>query len=168
MNAHVDGRSAGAALRPLSPLQIKTLIQLARETFLHLCETGALGEAAEFDAWRHQQCLLTVEREGLTKCRNEDFLPLKAHFLRLQGRDAEATAALERHEVEPRTWALSMLHAACNKAADVMPHALLYATGFIRNKRGVSLEEADEKTLMHAGYVVARKAAQLREKRRMA
>ena len=164
-NPHVDGRTDGAALRPLSPLQIRTLIQLARQTFAHLCDTGALGDSAEFNAWRHQQCMRAVERGGLTQCRNEDFLPLKAHFLRLQGRETEATAAAERHEVEPRTWALNQLHHACTAAADVMPRALDYAYGFLKNKRGVLMVDADAKALRHAAYVVARKAAQLRKQK---
>jgi len=161
-NPHVDGRTNGAALRPLSPLQIKTLIALARKAFAHLCDKGALSDSAEFNAWRHQQCLQTVERGGLRECRNEDFLPLKAHFLRLQVREEEATSCLERHEVEPRTWAMRQLQQACTAAADVMPRAMDYAYGFVKNKRHVMMVDADATTLRHAAYVVARKAAQLR------
>lgn len=168
MNAHVDGRQNGAALKPLSALQIRVLITLAREAFLSLCDRGALGDSAEFDAWRHQQCMQVAECGGLRQCRNEDFLPLKAHFLRLAGAETAAQAALERAAIEPRTWAMNGLQQACTRAADVLPCAIEYAAGFIRNKRGCTLDEADETTLRHAAYLVSRKADQLRRQRRVA
>jgi len=167
-NAHVEGRSTGAALKPLSPLQIKQLILLARQGFSELCDRGELGESAEFDVWRRQQCMQCVERSGLTACRNEDYLPMLAHFLRILGRYTEAQEALARHVTEPRSHAMAALTKACEAASDVLPYAMQYATGFVRNKRGVSLEDADDKTLWAAGYLVARKAAQLRKKGQVA
>jgi len=164
MNAHTDGRTSGAAQRPLSPLQIKKLIPLARQAFEHLIETGALGDAAEFDAWRHAQCLQTVERGGFREARNEDYLPLTAHFLRLLGRDSEADTALARYEVEPRTWAWSKLQEAFESAADVLPQAKAYAAGYLRNKRSISLEDASDKDLWSCVYLVTRRAEQLRKK----
>lgn len=167
MNSHVDGRTKGAALASMQPAEIKPLVMLARKAFDYLLEAGRLGDAAEFDAWRHAQCLLTVERSGFRECRHEDFLPLKAHFLRLMGRTAEADAALVRQETQPRRLAMFHLQEACKEAnaaaqdAGIRFYALAYAGGFLRNKRGVGIEDADDKALWHATYVLKRKAAQM-------
>ena len=160
MNAHTAGRTEGAALKSLSRYQIRALILLARDAFA--MEFPPSGET--FDAWRHRQCMLAVERPGLTACRNEDFLPLKAHFLRLAGRVQEAEAAVARAAVEPRTWAFAKLREECLDAADVLPNALAYAAGFVRNKRGCTLDDADDKTVWQAVYLVRRRAEQLRRR----
>ena len=158
MNSHVDGRAAGAALQSLSREQIRSLVLLARRAFA--AEFPPTDEP--FDAWRHRQCQMAVERPGLTACRNEDFLPLKAHFLRLLGDEAGAEEAQLRASGEARRQAWWGLERACNAAADVLPAAWQYASGFMRNKRGCGLDDADAKALRHAAYVVSRKAAALR------
>ena len=168
-NPHVDGRSEAAALQSMTPAEIKPLIQLARQAFNHLVETGVLGDTAEFDGWRHEQCLQTVERGGFRECRHEDFLPLKAHFLRLMGRAAEADAALLRQETAPRRTAMHALTLACEEAdaaaadAGIPFDASAYAAGFLRNKRHVAIDEADDKAIWHVTYVLKRKAASLRK-----
>jgi hypothetical protein len=138
------------------------LVLLAKEAFDRLVEAGTLGDAAEFAVWRHEQCLQCVEQRGLTACRNEDYLPLRAHFLRLLGRKAAAEIALQRTWDDPRRQALAKLRAECEAAADVMPAAWNYAAGFVRNKRGVSIDDADAKTVWHAVFLVRRRAGQLR------
>jgi hypothetical protein len=164
MNPHTDGRTEGAAHRPLSALQIRKLICLAREAFLHGIESGSLSETAEFDSWRHDQVMRVVERGGFRECRNEDYLPLKAHFLRLLDRTAEAEEALAKYDTETRSWALNRLQHACKLAADVLPDAMNYASGFIRNHRGVGIDDASDKDLWAAMYTVKRRAEQLRRK----
>lgn len=151
----------GAALKPLSGRQIRELVILARDAFM--LEFPEPQE--DFNEWRHRQCMMTVERAGLKECVNEDYLPLRAHFLRLCGRSEEAQKAQERYEIEPRTWALNKLHEECKAAEDVLPQAYKYAEGFIRNKRGVNLLEADDKTIWHAIFVIRRRAEQLRRKK---
>jgi hypothetical protein len=165
MNAHVDGRQTGAALQPLSAKQIHVLVMLAREAW------GRCAGAQGFDEWRHQQCLMAVERGGLTQCRNEDFLPLQAHFLRLLGRDQEAAAAETRHEMEPRTWALHSFQAAVQESTDaafaagVQFDAYAYASGYLRKARGVAtFDEADAKAVWAATYLLKRKAALMRKR----
>lgn len=153
---------AGAALAALSNEQKTRIVLLAREAFDFMVETGALGDAAEFDAWRHEQCQQTVERPGLSVCRNEDYLPLRAHFLRLLGRKDAAEIAAKRVWDDPRRQALAKLQHECRAAADVMPAAWDYAAGFVRNKRGVSIDDADAKTVWHAVFLVRRRAVQLR------
>ena len=149
----------GAGARRLSRRQTIALIGLAREAFAQ--EFPPSGET--FDEWRHRQCVLAVERPGLSHCHNEDFLPLKEWFLRLAGRQAEAEAAGARAEIEPRTWALHKLHEACSDIAEVMPHAWAYAMGMLR-KQGMAEDNADPKAVWRALYTVRRRAAQLRRK----
>lgn len=154
MNKHVEGRQQGAALKPLSGLQIRELALLARRAYACAFPLPDL----DFDAWRRRQCLQAVERHGLTQCRNEDYLPLKAHFLRLAGDEQGAERATLRHATEPRRWAQHQLERACREAADVLPAALEYAAGCIRNRLGVSLELADDRALRWAAFTVSRKA----------
>lgn len=153
-------QTTGAAKQPLSKKQIRELVLLAREAY----GMEFPPPAVDFDGWRHQHCMMSVERGGLTQCANEDYLPLKAHFLDLIGKHEQAEDCRIRHEMEPRQWALARLQHECNQAADVLPSAWNYAAGFVRNKRGLSIDDADSKTIWHAIYVVRRRAAQIRKK----
>jgi hypothetical protein len=153
-----DKAVAGAALAPLTNEQKTGLILLARQAW----ETA--HQTLPFDDWRRQQVLFAVERPGLTACRNEDYLPLRAHFLRLLGRTGAAEIAAARVWEDPRRQALAKLQHECRTAQDVMPAAWNYAAGFIRNKRNVSIDDADARTIWHAVFLVRRRAAQLRRK----
>lgn len=166
---------AGAALAPLTNEQKTMLVLLAKEGWEKSQKTNVehptsnverpTGNDAtpSFDDWRRAQCMQVVERPGLTACRNEDYLPLRAHFLRLLGRKAAAEIALQRTWDDPRRQALAKLQHECEAAADVMPAAWNYAAGFVRNKRGVSIDDADAKTVWHAVFLVRRRAGQLRK-----
>jgi hypothetical protein len=66
-------------------------------------------------------------------------------------------------EVEPRTWAMEGLQRECADAADVLPRAMDYAAGYLRN-RGTDIDRADHKAIWHAAYTVRRRAGQLRRK----
>jgi hypothetical protein len=105
-------------------------------------------------------------RAGLRECRNEDFLPLKAHFNDLLGNTDAAFKAAFRHANEPRSWALFTLYKEATAAKDVLPGAMAYARDFLRHKRGVSLDDADEKAIWHATFTVRRKAQSLRKQAR--
>jgi hypothetical protein len=153
-----DKAVAGAALAPLTNEQKTGLILLARQAW----ETA--HQTLPFDDWRRQQVLFAVERPGLTACRNEDYLPLRAHFLRLLGRLDAAEIAATRVWEDPRRQALAKLQHECRTAQDVMPAAWNYAAGFVRNKRNVSIDDADARTIWHAVFLVRRRAAQLRRK----
>jgi hypothetical protein len=149
----------GAALAPLSGDQKRELVLLARDAFKAVC-----GVSGHFDTWRHYQVKLAVERDGLTRCRNEDFLPLKAHFIGMLGRKASAGRYLARAACEPRRQALAKLEQTIRKVADVLPDAREYAAGFVQNKRKVSMDEADAATVWHAVFLLRRRAAQLRKR----
>lgn len=164
MDAYTTRATGGAALAPLSNKQKRTLILLAKRAFRRCMELGTIEETTDFDAWRHHQQVMAVERGSLTVCTNEDFNFLKAHYLGQIGQTERANEIRVKAACEPRIWAKHKLDAECDAAADVLPHAREYAAGFLRNARGVDMDSASPKQLWHAVYVVRRRAAQLRRK----
>jgi hypothetical protein len=168
MNRFTEGRSDGAALRPLSGLQKQKLILLARQAFgvsrgacreEEECPFEVPGEAkvSDFDAWRREQCMQAVERQGLTECRNEDYLPLMAHFLRLLGRDDEAAALQERAEMEPRAYLMDQFQRACRAAERHVQNPEQYALGFLRRACKCGIDDAPDKALWRAIYLLRNK-----------
>lgn len=170
MDSHTQKAIGGAALVPLSNEQKRDLVLLAKRAWNAWGEKR-MAEGQEvmgFDEWRHNEQRMAVERRSLTLCTNEDFLFLKAHYLTLLGKKDTANALRVRAACEPRIWAKSRFERECRDAADVLPHAREYAAGFLRNARGVTLDEASEKQIWHAIYIVRRRASQLRRKTGMA
>ena len=164
MNEPVERAMNGAASAPLSNDQKRDIVLLAKRAFAYQRSKGLLNAAAQEETWRHVQMLLAVERRSLTTCVNADFLPLRSHFLRLAGQEERAQATTLKSECEDRTWALKKLQNECLAASDVMPHAWDYAAGFLRNARGVQINEASAKQLWHAVFTVRRRVQQLRRK----
>ena len=166
----------GAALAPLNNRQKAAICILARRAFSCLAASGALGPTLNasrsthdvFKEWRREQQRLAVGKIHLTDCRNADYLALKARFQDLAGNPVAAFRNYVRSGNEPRAWALKKLTIECDRAADVLPHAWDYAAGFLRNKRGLAIEECSERDLWHAVFLVRRRAAQLRRKARSA
>jgi hypothetical protein len=153
-------QTAGAALAPLSGEQRQKLAGLAALAY------DIADSHVAFDDWRHSEVRRVVHRAGLRDCLNMHYLPLFAHFHELLGNSGRATKALVKAETEPRTWALHALQKEAVKAKDVMPEAMKYARGFLRNKRGVSLDEASDRDIWHAVFTVRRKAQALRKLKR--
>ena len=194
MNLHTDGRSEAGALVPLSPLQRKRLVLLAREAWQkqkqkqttdHGQQTTDHGQQTtdqecpfevpgerdaveDVDTWRRRQCMIAVERPGLSLCRNEDFLPLKAHFLMILGRIDEAEEAGERAAMDPRNRAMHELQRACGAAAGCLDNPEAYAEGFLRRACGVGLRDASDKQIWRATYLLRRKAGLERKKEQSA
>jgi hypothetical protein len=130
---------SGAALAPLSREQIRELVILARKVY----GLKSMVSGLSFDAWRRKETLLTVERPGLRQCRQEDFLRLKAHWLKALGAVKQAERVQARAQIEPRQMALHKLHAELASAADVIkrPHDYVAAIAAARFK--TSLIETD-------------------------
>ena len=160
-NIHIEKAVNGAALRPLTREQKVALVLMARDAFARRADPD---RCLDFNEWRHRECMMAVERHGLTECRNEDFLPLKAHFVSLLGQTQMAQRLRVRSACEPREWALNTFDRECAKAADVLPRARDYAAGFLRRARKVALDDASEKQIWQAIFLVRRRAAQLRRK----
>ncbi len=154
-------QTRGAAEAPLSNEQKRKLAAMAHYAFREVAP-----EHQGFDDWRHDEVRRQVGKGGLRECVNADYLPLKSHFLNLCGNVKGAFRAALRSVTEPREWAYAALLKATKEAGDVLPGAMAYARGFVKNKRGVSLEDADAKTIWHAVFTVRRKAQSERRKNR--
>jgi hypothetical protein len=184
----------GAALAPLSPEQRRELVLLAKRAFDKLSSptstlppssslpppstnhpppqpsllppsTFHLPPSTSFDTWRHQTCLQVVERPGLTACRQEDFAPLKGHFLRLIGQEAMADRLQERAEMEPRRVALWKLEQEYSAVLDVIdrPDEYVFSIARARYKCG-QIEDLSEKQIWTLLFDLRRNAQRRRRK----
>lgn len=154
----VDRAMAGAALAPLSNGQKAALCILARAAW------DISGSPLPLEEWRREEQQRAVHIRSLRECTNQDYKPLRAHFEDLLGRSDRAFRSAMKAEVEPKSWALHCLYRECSKVKSEMPHSLAYVRGFLLNKRGVTLEEADVKSLWHALFTLRRKVQQERKK----
>jgi hypothetical protein len=152
-------QTRGAALAPLSNEQKQKLAAMAHYAYIEV------GPDMTLDDWRHQEVMICVHKAGLRECVNEDYNQLKARWLYTSGKIEASYRAAMKHATEPREWAMFHLLKACAEAKDVMPEAMKYARGFVRNKRGISLDDADDKTIWHAVFTVRSKAASERKKK---
>ena len=154
---------AGAAMAPMSGEQKRDLVLLAKRAFE---KSGASSQASEsFEDWRHHQVKIATERNGLRECRNEDFLPLQAHFLRLIGQTAMADRRVLKYETEPRRWALHKLEAECGEAKDVIDRPMEYVLSICRARYKVqTLDDLDEKRIWVLMFDLRRNAQRRRAK----
>lgn len=153
---HSTPQSLGAGRVLLSSKQRRSLALLARKAW----EVAGCGET--FDDWRHAEVRAETGRAGLTDCENRHYLILRAHWEAMTGDRLAATRHMLRQTREETTWARAQLDRACREAADVLPNAIGYAAGFLRNIRGTTLEAADAKQLRDAFFTIRRRAGQLR------
>ena len=74
--------------KPLSKKQKAALSILARKAYKIHSENGVTD--LSFEDWRHEQQDEAVGCSSLTKCVQNDYLPLLAHFQSLTGQDGDA------------------------------------------------------------------------------
>jgi len=153
-----QGRAAaGAALSGLTSEQRMELARLARRAWDKLENQGT-----PFDDWRHRQCLQAVERGGVRECRQEDYLPLKAHFLRLLGIEGEARRLEKRAAHEPHRVAMAKLRLEMAAVMDVIGQPAQYVASIARCKyKTTNLDELSERQLWTLVFDI-RRAAQKR------
>jgi hypothetical protein len=99
-------RAAGKTQKPrkapagdrgnMKPGEIQALAITARQAFDFQMELGNLDAGTKFDAWRRDQVMEAVGKSGLSKCNHGDFLPVRAHFALLAGKDEKALNDLMR------------------------------------------------------------------------
>lgn len=168
-SAILDRCENGAASAPLTAAQRRELVLLARRAFLRLYDAGQISETTEFDAWRHQQAKIAVERDGIRACRQEDFAQLKGYLLRLLGAERQADRMQARAEMEPRRIAEWKLDEECWKAQDVIsrPHEYVFSIARARYKAG-SLADLTVRQLWVLMFDLRRNAQRRRAKRRAA
>lgn len=83
------------SFHPLSKKQKAQLAQMARQAFDQLYKHGLIDspgdtKAKQFTNWRREQQAQACGQSSLTMCNQDDYLPLRAHFNSLLGRDDKA------------------------------------------------------------------------------
>jgi hypothetical protein len=78
------------ASKPLTPAQKTALAMLAKDAFAIHLEAGLCD--TDEKTFRHVHVTVASGKNGLRECNNSHFRAIKAHFLRLLGRHAEAEA----------------------------------------------------------------------------
>jgi len=141
----------------LSNLQKAQLGQLARSAWLawagreEFLDTNAeLSASAAFTAWRHWQQGKACGRQSLLACTQEDFLPLRAHFLALGGHEEQAGRTLVRAASEPERLARYKLKEALQERG----LAEGYAAAICQRQYRKPLAEASAKQLWCLVYTV--------------
>lgn len=135
---------------PLSKHQRQTLARLARRAW------QAAGGGQPFDAWRHEQSRRACGRR-ISEATQPDFLPLRAHFLNLEGDAVRAFRDHMRAADEPRLLALHKLRREC--AARSL--SLGYPAAICRRQYRCHIDDASPKQLWQLVFTVRsrRKAA---------
>jgi hypothetical protein len=168
MNA-IDRAEKGAADRLIDKGQKRNLILAAREAFERLVEAGELGDAAEFDSWRHHQQKLTIEVESLTRARNSDYHALLAHFHALAGRTEAARRVESAARVAPRNFALAKLRHEFDAARDVIDEPERYIEAIAKCRfKTPRLDDLTEKQVWGLVFDLRRNAQRRRGDPRVA
>lgn len=106
-----------------------------------------------FEAWRHVEQGKAVGRQSLCDCTQDDYQPLRAHFLALIGAGGAAVNALMRHQEEPRIRARWKLQ----QALDERGLDESYAAAICRRQFKCALGDASEKQLWNLFFTVCKR-----------
>lgn len=153
----------GAAGNPISAEQKRDLVLLARRVYDAMDKRGDLLAGQTFDAWRRLHCRMAVERAGLRDCTNEDYLPLRAHFLGLLGARQAAERTRWAAANEPVRAAMFRLRREMEAARLRIGNPEAYVQSISRCKFKCLIEECNEKQLWTLVFDI-RRAAQKRRK----
>lgn len=158
----------GSLNAPLNADQKRALAATARKAY---DQHGGSQTGMTFEDWRHEQQHQACGKASLREATQNDFKLLRGHFDKLTGRAVDAFRQFlgQSGEGQRRELALAKLRHVCDEAAAVPlsefangTSALLYAEGFLRKQRGVTLDTAHPKQLWHAVFVMERKLKSLR------
>ena len=100
--------------------------------------------------WRQEQQYKAVGKQSLTECVQDDFLPIRAHFLNLAGQSAVAMNMHLKHDTEPKRIAMHKLTEACARAGK----PLAYAAAICRSKNKCALDEANVKQIWQLVFTI--------------
>ncbi|MBI5770876.1 MAG: hypothetical protein HZA93_24070 [Verrucomicrobia bacterium] len=148
---------------PLSNEQKADLARLAREAYeawegREMFEEAnpTLSRSACFAAWRHvEQGRATGGIQSLTRCHQDHFLPIRAHFRAMLGQGAGAVRDLLRAQEEPRIRARWKLQ----RALDERGLDEAYAAAICRAQFKCALGEASEKQLWKLFFTITKRRA---------
>lgn len=135
---------------PLSNQQKAALCILCREAYDLQPDASPDPTEAQLAEYRHAQVEKATGKPGLTACVQDDWKPLRAHFLALVGRTGEAFKAAMEHGTEDVKVAMFKLRQACQRAG--LP--LAYPAAICRNQYRCALEDATAKQLWQLVFTV--------------
>jgi hypothetical protein len=130
----------------LSKAQKATLCILAREAY----DRVGIHTGDDLAEWRHAEQTAAVGKASLCDCVQDDFLPLKAHFLNLCGESGRAMNAHIRHQSEDKRVAMHKLEASCRERGLEMG----YPAAICRTQYKCTLDEASAPQLWRLVYTV--------------
>lgn len=169
----------GGAAEPLNNEQKKRAVLIARRAFELLCDRGILGDAAEFNTWRHAEIMQCVERGGLTLASQEDWPYIIGHFAGIISK--HTTMDQERHvfaamaarmttkaATSAESYALAKMGHECKAASDVLRDPRGFCAGISLKRFGAPPEKISAKQIWWLIFTLRRRAAQLRRKGRAA
>lgn len=104
MNKTTNSRAAGAWQKPrkasasgrLTRKEVTSLVLLARDAHIYLKDRNRVDRYLTFDEWRHEQVEDACGKTGISKMTRSDYRTVKAHFLCLMDREAEAFQILQK------------------------------------------------------------------------
>ena len=139
-------KTSAAPQRLGGPLSNEQKARLCIECAKSHDQDGAL----DAEQYRHAEVQKAVGKPGLTACTQDDWRPLLAHFLALQGRTGEAFEHALAHGTEPaRVW-MFKLGDACNRAG--LPMA--YPDAICRRQYRCALSDASATQLRNLTFTV--------------
>jgi hypothetical protein len=146
---------------PFSNKQKAELAQLARRAYGIACERDAVPDGMTMEDWRHREVASASGKLGLRCCGQEDYLPVRAHFLEMVGETGEAFATHVRAVTDARRTAEFKLVQACEEFG----YRLSYADAICRRQnRGLGLDQVGEKTLWRLVFTIRNRGFSQRRK----
>ncbi len=160
-NKETDGARRNAyperSGNPLSAVQKAKICVLAGQAAAARSLSFSSAKAA--DAWRKGEMERACGLDSLTRCSQEHYLVLVAHFQDLAGESGAAFVSAMAHGTEAARVALNKLTEACAKAG--LP--LAYAQTVCRRQYGVELDDATKEQLWRVTFTIKNRAGNKRK-----
>lgn len=162
--AHAIDGGLNAAL---TRRQFALLCMAARRAFDEQVRVNLVDPGVDFASWRHAEQLRVIGVSSLRVARQRHYRPMMAHWQDLAGNPMSALRSRIRATMDKSAQARAKVRAECEAAASFFGGAAgarQYADGFLRHKRGVSIDEASAADLWHAVFVIRRRVGQFKRK----
>lgn len=138
---------------PLKKHQKWEIVKLARAAFDKIDPADIDGQT--FDEWRHSEVARACGKNGLRCCDQDDYAPVKAHFLDMVGASGAAFNWHVRAQSQGDRVARAVLERECGKAGV----SLGYAIAICKRQFRCELNDASEKQLWSLVYTVRNRAS---------
>lgn len=176
---YTDRAIQGGAAAPLSNEQKRRAVMTARRAYELMQGKGLIGQAVEFNAWRHGECMQCVERGGLTFAAQSDWPYIMGHFAALIAAHTDgenerrvmsdlATRMGSKAITQDSSFAMAKMRHECEAARDVLSDPFGFCRGISFKRFHAPPEKISAKEVWFLIFTLRRRAAQLRKKGRAA